>query len=302
MPDCCNMSEQTPQFNWITLSGRQGSYGSSSARYPYWSFTKTVLAICALKLVEAGTLDLDSQLDGQIYTLRQLLNHTSGVPNYGQLQDYHAAVAANDPAWSREKLLERAFANGTLFQPGQGWSYSNIGYMFIQELIEESQEKSFAEIVLDMVCQPLGLKSIELAQTRQQFAQLHWKAAASYDPLWVYHGCLTGTASDAARLLHTLFTGGFLRSDTLNDMLDARPLGDVLSGRPWTRYGYALGLMSGEVEGAGRAIGHSGAGPFCVNAVYHFPDVPDPVTIACFTEGTDEGVVEYAAAKLAQNL
>lgn len=41
-------------------------------------------------------------------------------------------------------------------------------------------------------------------------------------------------------------------------------------------------------------------GPFSVNAVYHFPDRPDPVTVACFTNGVDEGVAEFATAELAR--
>jgi D-alanyl-D-alanine carboxypeptidase len=57
--------------------------------------------------------------------------------------------------------------------------------------------------------------------------------------------------------------------------------------------------MIGEMGQAGRAIGHSGGGPGCVNAVYHFPDLPRPVTVAAFTEGTDEGAAEFLAARTA---
>jgi hypothetical protein len=57
--------------------------------------------------------------------------------------------------------------------------------------------------------------------------------------------------------------------------------------------------MSGAVGEIGRAIGHSGGGPFSVNAVYHFPDRPDPVTVSCFTSGQDEGVAEFEAVRIA---
>ncbi len=66
--------------------------------------------------------------------------------------------------------------------------------------------------------------------------------------------------------------------------------------------GYGLGLMRGTMKMVGTAIGHSGAGPFSVNAVYHFPDRPDPATIAVFTNGTDEGVAENEILRLVQNL
>ena len=85
-------------------------------------------------------------------------------------------------------------------------------------------------------------------------------------------------------------------------MLQRHHLGGGVPGRPWTSHGYALGLMSGEMDGVGRAIGHSGGGPSCVNAVYHFPDLAPPVTVAAFTDGSDEGVAEEVAARIAQSL
>ncbi|MGV8989155.1 MAG: serine hydrolase domain-containing protein [Cypionkella sp.] len=295
------MFEQKSHSYWITSTGCHGFTGATGARFPYWSFTKTAISAAALKLAEAGVLDPDAPLSGQPYNLRQLLAHTSGLPDYGTLDDYHTAVANNEPPWPREKLIELARDKGPLFEPGQGWAYSNIGYMFVRELIEKVTAKPLGAALSDLLFKPLGLKSILLSETRAQFARLHWDAAASYDPGWVYHGCLTGTPADAARLLHALCVEDFLRPATYDQMRDTRWLGGSISGRPWTQCGYALGLMAGIMEGAGAAIGHSGGGPFSVNAVYHFPDAPDPVTVACFTDGTDVGVAEFAAAKLVQD-
>lgn len=293
------MTKKASHTYWITSSNEGECSDAADAHFPYWSFTKTVIAICALKLVEDGVLDLDTALSDAPYTLRQLLNHSSGLPDYGQFSEYGAAVRANETPWPRDRMLKLAFSKGMLFEPEQGWSYSNIAYMFIRELIEEATDKPLDIVISDMICKPLDLDSIGLAQTREQFARLHWTAAANYDPQWVYHGCLTGTAADAARLLHSLFVGDLLLSDTLVQMTDTRPLSGPITGRPWAQCGYALGLMSGTIEGLGKAIGHSGGGPFSVNAVYHFPDVHDPITVACFADGTDEGVAEFAVTKLA---
>ena len=57
--------------------------------------------------------------------------------------------------------------------------------------------------------------------------------------------------------------------------------------------------MTGRMGQAGRAVGHSGAGPGCVNAVYHFPDLARPVTVATFTHGEDDGVAELEAQSIA---
>ena len=86
----------------------------------------------------------------------------------------------------------------------------------------------------------------------------------------------------------------------LEQMLSRQPLGGVIAGRPWTDCGYALGLMSGTMEQCGRAIGHSGGGPFSVNAVYHFADRNMPVTVACFTDSSEERRAEFEAARLAK--
>lgn len=286
----------------ISASGEERGEGNFDARFPYWSFTKTAIAICALKLCERGILQPDSPVDGAAYTLRQLLNHTAGLPDYGTLKAYHDAVAAGEQPWDRQTLLSAALAQGMLFAPGEGWSYSNVGYMLVREQIEAASGLDLAQLVAEIISTPLGLNSISLVTTREQFAQLHCEAAGKYHPGWVYHGCLAGNVRDAARLLHGLFTGKLLSAAWLAEMRVAYPLGGALEGRPWTACGYALGLMKGAMGKAGCSAGHSGGGPSCVNAVYHFPDLSEPVSGACFTDGHDEGEAETELVRLVQNV
>lgn len=287
---------------WITVDGNEDARGNASLLFPYWSFTKTVIAICALKLQEHGTVDLDDRLDGESFTLRQLLNHTSGLPDYSSLSDYHQAVAADEEPWPRDRLLSVALAKGMLFAPGEAWSYSNVGYMLAREWVEAASGQDFAVLVDRIVCRPLGLKSVEFATTREQFRRVHWRGGATYHPGWVYHGCLVGTAEDAARLLHGLVGGTLLSAATLNEMRRRIPLGRALEGRPWTDCGYGLGLMTGNMANAGRALGHSGGGPFSTSAVYHFPDRVLPVTVASFSEGPNEGRAEFEVEAIASQL
>ncbi len=297
-----SMNSQPIFHHWMTADGREGGNSPSGALFPYWSFTKTAISICALKLVEACYLRLDAVVPGQPFTLRQLLQHTSGLPDYEPLKSYRAAVAAQEEPWSRRKLLETAMAKGMLFHPDQGWSYSNIGYGHVRELIEETTGIPLGRVISNLVCEPLGLQSVRYWETPEQTASLIWDEADGYDPRWVFHGCLIGSVSDAALLLHALFQGQLLHGQFLDDMLSRHVIGGTISGRPWTECGYALGLMSGAVGEGGRAIGHSGGGPFSVNAVYHFPDAPAPITVACFTSGSDESVAELEAVKIARQL
>src|SRR5690606_2772623 len=98
---------------------------SSQAIVPWWSFTKTLIAAAALILVRRKRLSLEAPLPGLPYSLRQLLQHTAGVGNYGGLPEYHAAVARGDAPWSRDELYVRIPPTRLLFAPGAGWEYSN---------------------------------------------------------------------------------------------------------------------------------------------------------------------------------
>ncbi|MBN9022462.1 MAG: beta-lactamase family protein [Rhizobiales bacterium] len=286
---------------WISSGDITGGSDPGTA-LPWWSFTKTVLAIAALRLVEDGRLELDGKRPGKPYTLRQLLQHQAGVPNYGGLEAYHRAIARRETPWSREELLERVSGDALVFEPGTGWQYSNVGYMFVREAIEEATDTTLGEALRMLVFEPIGLTDARLATTVDDFADVYWDELKGYDPGWVFHGCLIGAAPAAARLLHTLFSGALLRRPTLEQMLIRHDLGGPVPGRPWTRWGYSLGLMSGEMGPAGRAIGHSGGGPFGVNAVYHFPDLPTPTTVAAFVAGTSEGLAEREALLTALSL
>lgn len=280
-------------------TGAAASFGAATSLFPWWSFSKTVLSICALRLVEEELLELDTPRPGKPFTLRQLLQHRAGVPDYGKLRSYHEAVARGDVPWSRDRMLAEVEADRLEFTPGSGWTYSNVGYMLVGEAIEEATGKGLARALHHHVLGPLQVSSARLAAGPSDFGDLYWPAIRSYDPGWVYHGCLIGTPLDAAKILDALFGGKILRSSTLQAMLDEHLLGGPLPGRPWTSCGYGLGLMAGTMGAAGRAIGHSGGGPFCVNAVYHFPDLPVRVTIAVFADGDDQGVAEAEAMRLA---
>ena len=160
--------------------------------------------------------------------------------------------------------------------------------------MEAAAGTDFATLVETRLARPLGLGSLRLARTVADMARLAPPGLADYDPGWVLHGCLTGTAADAAALLHALATGRLLSPADLAEMQAATPLGGPVPGRPWTRAGYGLGLMIGEMAGAGPVWGHSGAGPCAACAVYH---VPGPgLTLAAFAADASEAGPEHALA------
>jgi CubicO group peptidase (beta-lactamase class C family) len=271
-------------------------------RVPWWSFTKTALATAALRLVARGALRLDDRLDRRPYTLRQLLQHRAGVPNYGNLAAYHDAVRRGDKPWSVAEMRDRVAADRLDFAPGHGWCYSNVGYLFVRGAIEQATGEHIATALQHLVFDGLGLDSVRLVASAADLLDTAWGNPDGYDPGWVYHGLLAGTPGDAARFLHRLMTGRLLPPELLVEMRFPHPVGGPWPGRPFLKGGYGLGLMVGEMTGetvsAGIAIGHSGAGPGSVAAVYHFRDLSPPCTVAAFAQGDHEGMVEREAVRL----
>jgi len=282
------------------IDARAGSASpSGAARVPWWSFTKTALAAAALTLVARRVLTLDAPIAGRAYTLRHLLQHRAGVPNYGGLPEYHEAVRRGDKPWDVEELFERVGVDRPDFAPGEGWRYSNVGYLIVRQLIEAATGRDLETALRILVFDALDLRSVHCVATAEDMAATAWGNGRGYDPGWVYHGLLAGTPADAAAFLHRLMAGEVLPPALLEVMRAAHPIGGPLAGRPWLTTGYGLGLMIGEMASAGRAIGHSGGGPGSVCAVYHFADRALPCTVAAFAQADDEGLTEHEVVRLA---
>jgi len=279
---------------------RDGTLSSEDAAtdVPWWSFTKTVIAAAALALVRDGRLALDKALPGG-YTPRQLLQHRAGLCDYGPLADYHAAVARNEDAWSTGELLERANARRLIYPPGTGWTYSNIGYLFVRRLIEGATGEGLGAALDRLVLQPLDIAHARFAATRTDLDGV--AGMRGYDPRWVYHGLLVGPLADAALLLHRLMAGKLLPPDLMSAMCTRHPLDVPTAGRPWLAPGYGLGLMTGGIAGGGTVAGHTGGGPGCVVAIYHALSGPHARTAATFLPGDDQGAVERGCFALLRN-
>jgi D-alanyl-D-alanine carboxypeptidase len=278
--------------------GSRPTEGESDALFPWWSITKSVLAAAVLRLADQGRLSLDASYDRRPYTIRQLLQHTAGLNNYGG-PPYLAAVAAGDPVWPVAELLARVNAERLIFSPGEDWAYSNVGYLFVRQLIEEKVGLEIDEALRMLVLGPLGIQRTRIASKPDDMKRTFWGNPHDYDPRWVYHGLLIGPPSDAVAFLHNLFSGTFLSEDARSAMKTTRALGGSIAGRPWTKIGYGLGLMTGEMGDAGAAFGHSGAGHDSVSSLYCFSELPGKPVVAVFGRGTDEGIAELEAVRLA---
>jgi D-alanyl-D-alanine carboxypeptidase len=268
--------------------------GDRSVLVPWWSIAKTAVAACALVLVAGGRLDLDRPLQGRPFTLRQLLQHTSGLPDYAESDEYEVAVDRHDDPWGEEGLLAHIDAAMPLFEPGQGWSYSNSGYFLVRKLIERATGMDVERALNALVLGPLGISNSFMARTRADLCRSTFGDEDDFHPGWVAHGLLLGPPSDVTRFMHGLFTGMLLPLPLRNEMCKRHPIEVDLPDRPWRTKGYGLGVMMDIASPHGLCIGHSGQGPDSVSAAYHFPDLDPPRTVAAFAPTDDQGIAERA--------
>jgi D-alanyl-D-alanine carboxypeptidase len=262
---------------------------------PWWSIGKTCLAACALVLVARGRLALDDRLPNRTYTLRQLLQHTSGLGSYTVRPEYLAAIERHDMPWSDHELLARARLDPFLFDPGQGWSYSNTGYFLIRRLLEQAADADIDTALRALVFSPLGIEQARIVSKPADLDNCAWGNAQGHHPGWVYQGLLVGPPAEAALFMHRLLTSNLLPRHLRATMHERRALDVPLTGRPWRTAGYGLGLMMNTACPVGACIGHSGQGHDSVAAAYHFSELDPPRTVAAFAPGGDPAVAERAA-------
>src|SRR5689334_4557419 len=131
-----------------------------------YSVTKTFTSALVLQLCDEGRLTLEDRLArwypgidrASDISLRQLLNHTAGIPNYGDSEAYREGVRINpSQPWSFERFAAETFDKGLLFDPGQGWAYSNPGYMLVKRIVEDVTGHSYRRLIADRIAGPLGL-------------------------------------------------------------------------------------------------------------------------------------------------
>ena len=225
-----------------------------------------------------------------------------GILDYTEHPDYDPALDRHEDPWTDEVLLAQSETVPSLFEPGQGWSYSNTGYFLVRRLIEQTTGLDIERALNALVLGPLGVENAFIARTRADLRRSEWGDEDDFHPGWVSHGLLMGPPAEAALFMHGLFTGTLLPQPLREAMRKRHPVDVNLPDRPWRTAGYGLGLMMDIASPHGLCIGHSGQGPDSVAAAYHFPDLDPPRTVAAFAPTDDQGIAERAVLEEAARL
>ncbi|MFF1409862.1 serine hydrolase domain-containing protein [Streptomyces sp. NPDC058289] len=253
------------------------------------STTKTFVATVVLQLVGEKRLSLDQTVeellpgvvsgagnDGRTITLRDLLQHTSGLPDYifdvfpdTTSQTYSANRWR---AYEPEELVDLAMRHEPAFPAGTDWAYSNTNYVLAGMIIEKVTGRTWEQQVHDRILRPLGLRQTATPGTWPFLPHPH---AANYqqftangplvDTTIPYRpfdsgadGSMTGTARDLNRFFAALASGQLLAPTELAAMRSTVPVPPD-SGHPQgTRDG--LGLFFTPLSCGGGYLGHGGSG------------------------------------------
>ncbi len=259
------------------------------------STVKIFTAVTCLLLQEEGLINLDDrvadylsteQLEGfrniDEITLRQLLHHTSGLPNYITNPRFQtASLNELEKVWTPGELLAYSRDEPAEFPPGTDVRYSNTGYVLLGDVITQVAGKPFYEVFRERLFTPLGLAHTQFAATDpvprdlvRGYVDLYANGElinATYYSGWDYFtadGGLISNAYDLSRFLHLLFGGTVLRSGSLTEMMEWLP--DEIGDPETFPTDYGLGIFRITTP-FGPAYIHSGDAIGYFASVAYFP-------------------------------
>lgn len=230
------------------------------------SLTKQFTAVAIMMLQERGKLNTGDPvckyLDNcpatwQPVTIRHLLTHTSGIPNYTSFPDF--AKTAMSPA-THESFIGRVKDKPLDFAPGEKFNYNNTGYYLLGVVVERAAGKSYEDFVQENIFSPLGMKNTGFDHPRRIIKN----RAAGYEGQeeMVYNapyidmsngysaGFIVSTTEDLLLWDKALYTDKLVSRKSLDEMLT--PFKDLSPGK---NYAYALWL---EKQSDRQAVSHSG--------------------------------------------
>ncbi|MGW4033022.1 serine hydrolase domain-containing protein [Streptomyces sp. NPDC004838] len=277
---------------WKGTSGvgnrKTGAPRGGDDRFRIASITKTFVATVLLQMEAEGKLDLDDTVDrwlpglvrgngndGRKITVRQLLNHSSGVYDFLADPDYQQKYLFA-PGFLKHRFetrtpqtaVEVALGHQPKFAPGTGYSYSNTNYVLAALIMEKAGGRSYEEEVRQRIIKPLGLRATTMPENTSHMPKPSSRAYSklSEDPnatkvydvtlqnasqTWA-EGDIISSASDLNRFFSALLSGKVLPKKQLKAMKTLIPDPDDPTS------GYGLGIGTFNTSCGVKVWGHSG--------------------------------------------
>lgn len=255
------------------------------------SVSKQFTAMMVMMCKEKGLLDFDDPVEKYLripypnISIRQLLTHTSGLPDYQAIMDQYwdKSKAAGNP-----EILEylRRYAPPMLFEPGYNYEYSNTGYVILASIVEEVTGKDFVSLSKEWIFDPLGMtntaiRSLEEKAQVPNFAAGHLKDdqgkyvnanrfRSSDYTLWLGNrkgpGRVSSTAQDLLLWDQALYTEKLVSLSTLNQAFTPFQLNDGAKST------YGFGWDLDPKSPYGNLVMHTGDNPGYKTIIVRFID------------------------------
>jgi len=306
------------------------------SRMPAGSIGKTYVAAVALDMVDDGLLDLDGRIErwlgdepwfarlpnANTITLRHLLNHSSGIMDHvfdadSLFQDYLKEQLSEDDvtrSFDPRDMVRFVLDREPLFPAGEGFHYTDTGYLLVGMVIEVAGPSSYYEELARRLLVPLNLDQTtpldrrEIAGIAQGYAPESQRlfglpdkvvadGALVFDPSleWTGGGLAT-TSEDLVRWAVALFSGKAIGQRQVNAMLHSIAAPDHYADDQERDYGYGLGVNVAHTA-LGVAYRHGGFFPGYNSMLAYFPDTGIAVAMQI---NTDQSSIEKHFDALAE--
>ena len=245
------------------------------------SNTKTFVAVVVMQLVQEGKVGLDEPIetylpglikgegiDGSKITVRQLLQHTSGLPEYTDTTPGSGDIfQIKDHYIPPRDLLDTALSKPAQFEPGAQWKYTNTNYIVLGMLVERVSQRPVGEQIDERIVKKLGLSHTYFpAQGEEKIRGTHPQGyhlsaggkledITEMDSAWAWAaGAMVSTPSELNTFFQAVFDGRLLSQSSIEEMKKGVDMGS--GGRV-----YGLGLVGTPLSCGGTSWGHGGTIP-----------------------------------------
>lgn len=272
-----------------------------ATRFRIGMLTEQLTAAAILQLRDAGMLELDDPVaehlpnypNGRRITIEQLLDHTSGIPNYTDLANFHDWKTRPH---TTEQIVGRFSELPLEFEPGSDFSPTNSGYFLLGAIIERKSGMSYGEYMQRYVFEPLGMADTKVGDDYGRPGQARgnvWNAEEKLDPpdpidmsVFGAAGGIVTSVVDLAKWDAALYDGRILARSSVEQMLDAN------------RFGYGFGWLVGEAYEQ-TVVSFPGAIDGFNSAIMRFVADRTVVIVLCNTEIVPAGRIAADIAMMA---
>ena len=245
------------------------------------SNTKTFVAVVVMQMVQEGKVGLDEPIetylpglikgegiDASRITVRQLLQHTSGLPEYTDTVPGRSDIFQIKDHYAQPRdLLDTALSKPAAFEPGTQWAYTNTNYVVLGMLIERVSQRPVGEQIDQRIIKKLGLshtyfpapgdRSIKGTHPQGYHLSAEGKLEdiTEMDPAWGWAaGAMVSTPSELNTFFQAVFDGRLLTQASIDEMKK----GVDASSRFGPGVVYGLGLIGTPLSCGGTSWGHGG--------------------------------------------